>query len=82
MNYNRTNGWQIEKADHFQTITLNSAKIFSTSFNLDLADFSGSGNKISAFLRQDNPLINNVTKEQSDEEAGRWTAASINLSTS
>jgi hypothetical protein len=49
---------------------------------LDFADVPEPGSKVSAFLRQDNALINNVTKEQSDKQAGRWTASSINLSTS
>jgi hypothetical protein len=61
---------------------LNSARIFSTSSNLDFADVPEPGSKVSDFLRQDNALINNVTKEQSAKEAGRWTASSINLSTS
>jgi len=72
----------MEKADHFKILALNSAKIFSTSSSLGFADVSGSGSKVSAFLRQENPLINNVTKEHSNKAPGRWTAASINLSTS
>lgn len=81
-NYNRTSAWQMENTDQFETLTLNSAKIFSTSFNLDFADISESGSKLSAFLSQDKPLVNNLAKEQSNKEAGRWTASSINLSTS
>jgi len=56
--------------------------MLSTSSNLDFADVPEPGSKVSVFLRQDNALINNVTKEQSDKQAGRWTASSINLSTS
>ena len=78
----KPSAWQTEKADHFKTLTLNSARIFSTSSNLDFADVPEPGSKVSDFLRQDNALINNVTKEQSTKEAGRWTTSSINLSTS
>lgn len=59
----KTSAWKTEKTDHFKTLTLNSAKMSLTSSNLDFADVPEPGSKVSAFLRQDNALINNVTKE-------------------